>query len=412
MEPAWAGLVTALGLGLLIGIERERHKIESNHHLAAGARTFTLISLVGALTAIVGTPTVVAGALFVGLAALVSYRSSQATDPGLTTEIAMFATFLLGVLSMSNALLAASLSAGVALILAAKTRLHGFIRQTLSEQELHDGLLLLGMVLIVLPLLPDRALDPWGVFNLQKLGRLMVLVMTINALGYIGQRALGSRLGLPISGFAGGFISATATIAAMGTHSRTHSNERAGALAAALLANIATILQIAIVLGLLAPALLNALKYALLLSGFTAAIIGSLAGWHAWRKQDDDLFNRNRGRAFDLRSALIFVCVIVIILLASALLSNRFGQEGAILAAGLAGFADAHAPTASMAQISNAGNIDRYHAMLAIGLALATNSVSKVIVAFLNGGRSFGIWILGGMLVIVSAFGLGIWISR
>ncbi len=411
MDAQWTGLATAVGVGLLIGVERESRKGGDDGPMVAGVRTFTLISLSGAMSAIIGMPTIVAGAVFVGLAGLMSYRRSQDVAPGLTTEVAMFAAFLIGVLAMSQPGLSAALGAGIALLLSAKSRLHDFVSETLSEQELHDGLLLLGAVLIVLPLLPDRALDPWGVFNLQKLWRLVVLVMAINALGYIAQRTLGPRLGLPISGLAGGFISATATTAAMATHTRHNPKEVSGAIAGALLANLATIIQLAIVLALMAPALLNASRYALAFAGAIMAVAGGLAGWHAWRALDASQ-QAPRGRAFDIRAALMFVAIVAGILLISALLSKYFGQNGAMVAAAVGGLADAHAPAASVAQLNVAGTLTLGSAMIAITLALATNSLSKMVLAFVNGTRWFGLAIAVGLVLMVGAFAGGMWLSH
>lgn len=410
MEPHWAGLATAVGVGLLVGVERESRNGDDDGPHVAGVRTFTLISLSGAMAALIGTPAIIAGAVFVGLAGIASYVSTHRHGPGLTTEVAMFATFLIGVLAMSEPALSAALGAGVALVLSAKTRLHAFIKTTLSARELQDGLLLLAAVLIVLPLLPDRALDPWGVFNLQQLWRLVVLVLLINAFGYIAQRALGPRLGLPISGLAGGFISATATIGAMASRAKSRPEERMGAIAGALLANLATVLQLAMILAALAPAVLASARYALLFSGIAAAILGGLAGWRAWHAMDATS-SSDRGRAFNIRGAFLFVAVVAVILLVSALLSNAFGQAGAIAAAAFAGFADVHAPTASVAQLSVAGRLDLEAAMIAIALALVSNSVSKVVIALINGGRYFGSIMAGGLLVILACFFAGIWLS-
>lgn len=411
MEVHLAGMATAIGVGLLIGVERESRNGSDDGPVVAGVRTFTLISLSGAMSQLIGAPAIIAGAAFVGLAALQSYRNTSDTAPGLTTEVAMFATFLLGVLAMTQPALSGALGAGIAMLLAAKSRLHDFVRDTLSRQELHDGLLLFGAVLIVLPLLPDRALDPWGVFNLQKLWGLVILVMAINAFGYIAQRTLGPRLGLPISGLAGGFISATATMAAMATLAKSNPKEQNGALSGALLANVSTIIQLAVVLGLLAPALLDATKYALIFAGTTAALAGGLFGWRAWHKLDEKS-HAPRGRAFDLRGALIFVAVVAVILLISALLTKYFGQRGAMVAAAVGGFADAHAPAASVAQLHIAGTLDRTSAMLAITLAIATNSLSKIVFGFVNGTRYFGAMVCIGMLSIVIAFGAGMWLSH
>ena len=103
------GLAVALGIGLLIGIEREQRKGEDPAHIVAGVRTFVLIALAGAISTLLGTSLIAVGAAFVALAALASYQRSREADPGLTTEVAMFVAFLLGVLAMSQRELAAGI---------------------------------------------------------------------------------------------------------------------------------------------------------------------------------------------------------------------------------------------------------------------------------------------------------------
>ncbi len=216
------GLVVALGIGLLVGIERERGKGRGPGRAAAGLRTFALVALLGAVAELVGTAGLVVSGAFVALAALAGYRVTRARDPGLTTEVALVLVFLLGVLAMRQAGLAAGLGVAMALLLAAKSRLHRFVRNTLSERELHDALLLCAGAAIVLPVLPDRAIDPWQALNPRQLWRLALIVMALNAAGHVALRALGPRRGLPLAGLAGGFVSSTATIAAMGARARSH----------------------------------------------------------------------------------------------------------------------------------------------------------------------------------------------
>ncbi|MCP2871735.1 DUF4010 domain-containing protein, partial [Salmonella enterica subsp. enterica serovar Typhimurium] len=84
----------------------------------------------------------------------------------------------------------------------------------------HDGLLLAAAALVILPLVPDRAVDPLGAINPRTLWKLAVLMMAINACGHIALRAAGPALGLSFAGFASGFVSSTATIAAMGAEAR------------------------------------------------------------------------------------------------------------------------------------------------------------------------------------------------
>ena len=106
------GLAVAFGIGLLIGVEREQRKREDPAHIVAGVRTFALIALTGAISTLLGTALIVLAAAFVALGALASYQRSREADPGLTTEVAMFVAFLLGVLAMSQRELAAGIGVG------------------------------------------------------------------------------------------------------------------------------------------------------------------------------------------------------------------------------------------------------------------------------------------------------------
>lgn len=397
------GLAVALGCGLLIGIERERRKGAGGSHLVAGVRTFALIALSGAVCALLGTTLTAVGAGFVGLAALLSYRQSRSEDPGLTTEVAMFAAFLLGVLAMGMPMLAAGIGVTVALILALKSRLHAFTRTVLTEQELHDGLLLIAAALIVLPLLPDRTVDPWQVLNPHRLWLLVVLVMAINALGYVAQRALGTQLGLPLSGFASGFVSATATVSVMGSRAAMHPEQRASCVAAATLANVATVIQLALVLGTLAPALLQALSLPLAAAGVAAVVAAGFSGLAAWRNGGSEPTTL-KGRPFEPRHALLFAALVAGILLLSAMVAEAFGRYGAIAAAGAAGFADTHAAAASVAQLFAAGQLGVEVAAWGVLLGFLTNTVSKCIVAGVAGGRDFLLRLLTSFVAMVAAF--------
>lgn len=400
-----AGLTVAFGIGLLIGIEREQRSSGAGGQGVAGVRTFVLISLIGAICALMGTGQIAVGSAFVGLAALLSYRKSYQDDPGLTTEMAMFATCLLGALAMREPEFAAACGVGVALMLALKSRLHAFSREVLTTQELHDGLLLGASALIVLPLLPDRAIDPWQVVNPYKLWRLVVLVMAINALGYVAQRVLGTRLGLPISGLAGGFVSATATIAAMGGRAKAHPEQRASCVAAGMLANVATIAQLAVVIGALSPLLLQRLSLALVVTGVVTAALAGVFGLAAWRAVDDQVAPL-KGRPFQPMQALAFVAMVATILALSAALAHGFGEAGMFAASAVAGLADAHASAASAAQVFQSGQIDVDAAALAVLIGLAANTASKAAVAFGGGGRDYALRLLPGLVLMLVVFAI------
>ena len=145
----------------------------------------------------------VRGSYAVGLAALFSYARSHQDDPGLASEIAMLATFLLGALAQTEPGFAGALSVLVAILLNAKSKLHEFSQNLLTPQEVHDGLLLLASALIVLPLLPAGTIDPWGVIEIRKLWAIVVAIMAIGAAGHVALRVVGPLVGLPLAGFIG-----------------------------------------------------------------------------------------------------------------------------------------------------------------------------------------------------------------
>lgn len=396
-------LAVAAGIGLLVGIERERRRGESPAPFVAGVRTFTLIGLAGGLAELLGGPAVALAGAFVVVAALAGYKRTLEVDPGLTTEIAMLVVFLLGVLAMRMPQLAAALGVAVAVLLAAKTRLHRFVREMLSEQELHDGLLLAGCALVVLPLLPAGAVDPWGVLDLRRLWTLVVLVMAINAAGYVALRALGPRYGLAVAGFAGGFVSSTATIAGMGTRARQTPALLAACAGAGLMSSVATVVQLALLVGVMSPALLAHLALPLALVGLVALVAAVLGNRHAIGDgaPHEEL---PLGRAFQPLAALKFTALLALVLLGSAALSHWLGNAGATAGIALAGFADAHAGAASAAQLVSAGDLAVHEAMWPVLAAFCTNTLSKLAFAWATGGRGYALRLLPGLLAMAATF--------
>ncbi|MBT9515785.1 MAG: MgtC/SapB family protein [Methyloversatilis discipulorum] len=402
IDPRLTGLAAALGIGLLIGIERERRKGEGPARAAAGLRTFTLTSLLGALAMLLGGgATLAVLAAVVGVLAIVSYRRSREDDPGLTTEIALVLTFMLGALAMHDARLAIGIGVLVAIALAARSQLHRFVVRVLSEQEVHDGLLLAAAALVILPLVPDRTVDPLGAINPRTLWTLAVLMMAINACGHIALRAAGPALGLTFAGFASGFVSSTATIAAMGAEARRDPALRAGAVSGAVLSSLATVVYLAVLLAATSPAVLRAMALPLLAAGVAAAAYGLLIALRSVRTRDGD--TPPPGRPFNPRLAMLFAATMGVLLLITAFLTDRYGASGAGLAAALAGFADAHSAAAAVASLQASGRITAEQAVLPILAGFTTNASSKLIVAVTTGDRAFALQVVPGVLLSVGA---------
>ena len=386
----------------MIGAERERRKGEGPSRSPAGIRTFTVASLAGAISFLVGGEVAFAIATAgVILLTAVGYWRGQQDDPGLTTEIALIVTTLLGGLSMQNPALAAGLAVTVACVLAARLPLHRFIRFAITEDELKDALIFAGATLVVLPLVPDRPMGPYGALNPHSIWVLVILVMAIGAAGHLAVRILGPRVGLPIAGLASGFISSTATIAAMGARAAKTTDVLTAAVAAAVLSTIATIVQMALVLGVTSIPTLRMLSIPLIFAGLAAVVYGGASMARALRSKTESEIQS--GRAFSLTTALIFALTLSGVLVASAALREWFGEAGVILAAALAGLIDTHSAAISVASLVASEKISAVDAVLPILAGLSTNTAAKMIVAGVSGGRSFTLRVIPGLVIVVVA---------
>jgi uncharacterized membrane protein (DUF4010 family) len=400
----------ALAVGVLIGIERERSKGLGPDRAVAGIRTFTLISLCGAISLVLGKiPALLAFAAILGVLVAIGYARARPRDPGLTTEVAMIVAFLLGGLSMEQPQLAAALAVVVTIILAARTRVHNWVHNVLTDDEVRDGLLLAAAALVILPLTPTEPVDPWGVVQPRKLWMLAVLVMAINGLGYIALRTLGPKVGLALAGLFSGFVSSTATIGAMGSRTKKQPELHRGAVAGAAASSVATIAQLAIVVGLVSMPTLQILTPALIAAGIAAVLYAALFTLRSVRETTQR--EQPAGRPFDPKTALLFVLVVGLTLLISTALTQWLGDNGLLLASGIAGFSDAHAPAISAASLAAGERTSVELAALAILVGFTTNAVSKTTVAFSLGERRFALELLPGLLLMVLA-GWGGWFLR
>lgn len=408
---ALLGLSVALGVGLLIGAERERRKETGPNRSAAGIRTFVVSALLGAVSMLLEGELLLFGATtLVGAGALVAYRRTRAPDPGITTEFALILTCVLGGLAIREPLLAAGIGAVVALLLAARNRIHYFVRRVLSEQELHDIILFSAVALIVLPLAPDRYLGPFEALNPRAMARLVVLVMAISALGYVAMRSLGPRYGLPLAGFASGFVSSTATIYSMGERASRQKALMNGAVAGAVLSSIATIVQMTIVILTVQPALLAPLALPLGLGGLAASLYGLMfffrrAPVGPLKKVDDKV------RAFDLKTAAGFAALVSLVLVISGGLNAWLGASGMLLGAAITGLADAHATAASAASLMASNKISSADAVTTILIGLSTNTLMKALVAFKSGGAIYAARIVPGLVLMIVSVWLGMMVG-
>jgi uncharacterized membrane protein (DUF4010 family) len=393
-------LAVALGCGLLIGVERERRKGTGAQRATAGLRTFTIASLAGALAQGSNQPALVAlGGAFVLVLTAIGYWRDRSDDPGITTELALFVTYMLGVTAIDFPQLASATAVVVAILLAMRTRLHHFSTDVITTPELHSALVLAGSALVVLPLIPNQRL-PWlGQINPRDLWRLTVVLMSLQAAGHIGLRLVGPWLGMAVAGLVSGFVSSTATIAAMGSKARENPALALTCLSGALASNIATILLIALIAYTADTAVIAELAWPLLAAG--ATVVASTALVLRQRAQTSVI--ELPQKVFGLRQTLAFAGLLTAISAVMAWLSDHAPSGARDLGAALAGFADVHAACAATFALSASHKITPAQTALPMLLALSTNSLSKLIGAFISGGMHFGLRVGSCLVAMVGS---------
>lgn len=379
----------SLALGALIGIERERKQEGAEF---AGIRTFILIALMGTLSAYMSKDLPYFWLLsfsglvvLVGLSYLISTRKNG--DVGITTEIAAFLTFILGLLCFTDEgmLLAPILAIILTTILAVKPHLHQFAHQV-SEKELLNTLKFLIIAFVILPLLPDEAIGPLAVFNPFQIWLIVVFISAISFTGYILMKFIGPEKGLGVTGVVGGLVSSTAVVTSMAARVKESQFLMKAAVFAATVASSMMFLRILFEVSVINPLLLPHLSAPMIVMG----VLGILLGIIIWkraeiRQMDADLQLEN---PFSLKPALIFGALFLAILFLSKIANMYLGSSGVYLASIISGVADVDAITISMALLAPE-TIPHNTAVTAITLAAISNTFFKFLIALFLGTRKF-----------------------
>lgn len=399
-------LVSAVAVGALIGAERERRKGEGPTRSPAGIRTFTITAISGAVAFNLGGILLLAVlTACVAAMAAVSYWRAQDQDPGLTTEIVLVLTALLGGMCMQSPQTAAAIAVTVTALLYAKAWLHNLVITVISKDELDDALIFAAATLVILPLVPNQPMGPYLALNPHSIWIVIVMVMAISAAGYVAVRLFGARFGLPLAGAISGFISSTATIGAMGARAGKARALLPACVAGAVLSSVATIIQMALVVAAISRPTLITLSGPLLFAGGCAVAYGAVFMGLAARHAGGD--TGRTGSVFSLTTALAFGSVLAVVLLISAALQDRFGGTGVLLAAIVGGLVDTHAAAISVATLVASGKVAASDATVPILAGLTSNTVTKIVMAGATGGWAFALRVAPGLVLVAMAGWLG-----
>lgn len=385
-------LATALGIGLLVGAERSwRERDEEESRQSAGIRTFSLTGFLGGLSTLLSASlgvtvwamTLAALALVITAAYFGDLRRTG--DQGITSEIALLATFMLGSLALAgHPLLAAGAGVVVALLLSLKESLHNALKK-LSASELSGAFKLLFISLVLLPVLPNQGYGPWQVFNPYTTWWMVVLIAALGFVAYVAIKLVGTRHGLMLTAVLGSLVSSTAmtmTLARLGSQHALHSLLAAGLLATSALMFPRVLLEV----GLVNPGLLPGLLWPL---GLTTLVYLSGALWFWYRAGQEQATSTEAPlkNPFELHPAIRFALLLALILFLVEAARRYLGDTGVYLVALLAGLTDVDAITLSLSRSAHQ-DLAPQVATWGIIIAVFSNSLVKAVLIASIGGRA------------------------
>ncbi|MEJ8801360.1 MgtC/SapB family protein [Pontibacter sp. H249] len=400
-------LAISLGLGLLVGLQRQHDRSE-----LAGIRTFPLITLFGSVTALLsqefGGWVLAAGLL--SLAALVAVantlrRDNPNFDPGLTTEAAALLMFVVGAfLMLGSGTVAIAIGATTAVLLHLKETLHRAVER-IGQKDLKAIMQFVVLLLIILPVLPNETYGPYEVLNPHNIWLMVVLIVGISLLGYFAYKVFGGRAGTILGGVLGGLISSTATTVSYARRSKEAETSTSLAAIVIFIATIVSIARIITEIAVVAPGTISVVLPPLAALLVLMLIIGAVT--YLFSKKDREKMPEQDNPA-QLKTALVFGLVYALVILATAFAKDQLGSKGLFIVAIVSGLTDVDAITLSTARLMNIGNLEVQTGWKVILVAALSNLVFKGALVGILGNRRvflrvfllFGIALAGGLLVL------------
>ena len=370
----------AIGLGMLLGLERERSKSEEG---GLGVRTFSLIALAGAVAGYLDESLGLSGfalVLFIAVVAIIIslyWVTAMRGDTGVTTETSALLCFTLGVLcARGQVQFAAWVAVAMALLLALREWLHQLARR-IEPSDVEATLKFAIVTLIILPLVPDHNYgpEPLNVLNPYKIWLMVVLISGLNFASYVLVKTVGAEHGIGIAGLLGGLVSSTAVTLGFSQRSRQPGEDASALALGILLAWTVMFFRVVIMSWLISGTL--GMHLAVAMAALCAVSLG--ACYWLWRRRQ--LQERGQVAAghnpFELDQAIKFGLLFGVVVFIAKAAQVYLGEAGLYLAAGIAGLTDVDAITLAMADLAknDAKNIDV--AARAIVIAALANTLVK-----------------------------------
>ncbi len=399
-------LLVTIGIGFLIGLEREHAAMTNNEKSFAGIRTFMFVVLLGFIAAMVYyllapwmyAAVFIAAVVFIG----VSYWiTASKGDIGGTTEFSALIAFFLGSFSFLGYIeLSLAITVIVLVVLSSKVKLKAIIGK-ITQEELYDLIRFVVAALLIFPFLPDKNMGPYEVINPREIGWVVVLTSGLGLLGYLLIKFLGASKGILLTGILGGLVSSTLITWVFAKRSKEtpafSANYATGILAASTIMVIRVMLWVTIFNGKLARSLYVPLGILLLAAA-------GITLYFFMRHKDSKSQHASipLGKPLNLQGALIFGLLFMVVLVLISYTNAYFGASGILVSSSLAGLADVDAITISISKLAGA-SVQLQTAGTAVLLATICNTLVKFSIALWAGSREIRKFVLIGYGLIFLA---------
>ncbi|MGB4063229.1 MAG: MgtC/SapB family protein [Azonexus sp.] len=391
---------TALGIGLLIGMERERRPDAS-----AGLRTFALVAMLGCLFALLGEKSggpwlLVAGLLVISGSMIASNFSAQQEEQyrGFTSEAAIIITYGLGAaVWFGYSTLAVMLAITTTVLLYFKAELRQFSERT-TPKDINSILQFAVLSLVILPILPSEDFGPYNAINPRQVWYMVVLISGLALAGYLALRIVGARHGAALLGIFGGLASSTATTMMFSRHARDHADLTHMSAIVILIANVMVMIRLWLVASVVAPGLASPIAI-VFACGIVPGVVMSLYGWKVL-SDAGPLPMPEVKNPTEMRTAISFGLLYALVVLASAWLQDIAGSSGLYIVALVSGLTDADASVLSTLRMFNLDKVVSGDAVFAVTLALLANLVFKIGLVVSIGGSKLARHALPGLFAI------------
>lgn len=408
-EPWWR-FGFALLIGALIGLEREFFQQKEDAPDFAGIRTFSLIALLGSVSTFLAQDlgVILAALALAGLILMTAVSYSQTlrrsqSETGITTEIAAILTFLFGVLVMGDhALVAIALAVVTSLLLALKGRLHGIIRN-MSSEDIHVTFQFALVAAVILPLLPNRAIDSLGLLNLFQIWLMVVFVSGIGFSGYVLMKILGPSQGINLMGILGGLASSTATTISFSSASREYPHMAPHYARAVVLASSVMFPRALFLVLIIHPPL--ALKVLIPITVMLLTGLIYIFAVHKGNQKDKpDIHQSFRvTNPLKLSTAVKFGILFALVFIVVEYSQSLIGASGVYLVSFLAGLTDVDAITLSLSRLSGNHQLSTDVAGMAVIIATLMNTISKGAITYFSGSPQLRRPVITAFFLIVLA---------